>query len=182
MLFRSNLEGQKIIVSGINDNSVYFIHSLSNNKKLVEKNNEYQLFFVEDFNFYILYVTNLSPNEYLISFLEKLAEKNYVHYIMSDFNNEFVIDYLETQMNFDNFDYSIVYNFGETINDTNPYDIQKYKKLKYFFSSVKVDKENTFDWAIDNIDKFLFDIKYGFLFAYFKFGLNNLLQIGRAHV
>ena len=38
------LAGKKIILTGIRDNSVYFIHSLAKNKKLVEKNNEYQLF------------------------------------------------------------------------------------------------------------------------------------------
>jgi len=38
------LVDKKIILTGINDNSVYFVHSLAKNKKLVEKNNEYQLF------------------------------------------------------------------------------------------------------------------------------------------
>ena len=32
------LKNKKIIVTGIRDNSVYFRHSLSNDKQLIEKN------------------------------------------------------------------------------------------------------------------------------------------------
>ena len=171
------LAGKKIILTGIRDNSVYFIHSLAKNKKLVEKNNEYQLFYVEDYDFYIYYLTNLQPNDYVFSVIKNLSKDNYVHYLLGDYNDEFVISYLEKQMDFKNFDYSLIFNFGETIGNNNPYNLKEYKKLKYLFSSTYVNDDKTFNWQKLNQEKFIFDIKYTFLFTYFKFGLNNILHI-----
>lgn len=168
------LSNKKIILTGINDNSVYFVHSLAKNKKLVEKNNEYQIFYVEDYDFYIYYLTNLQPDDYLISVIKNLCKDNYVHYIMSDYNNEFVINRLEQEVDFKNFDYSVIFYFGETINNQQPYLIDEYKKIKYFFSSTKtINRKDFFHWSYENTDKFIFDIKYSFLYFYFKIGLNN---------
>jgi hypothetical protein len=172
------LVGKKIILTGIRDNSVYFVHSLAKNKKLVEKNDEYQLFYIEDYDFYIYYLTNLQPNDYLKSVIKSLSKNNYLHYVMSDCNDEFVINFLEKEIDFKNFDYSIVFNFGETINNNQPYLIDAYKNVKYFFSSTKtINRKDLFIWPYENTNKFIFDIKYGLLFAYFKFGLNNHLHI-----
>jgi hypothetical protein len=172
------LVGKKIILTGIRDNSVYFVHSLAKNKKLVEKNDEYQLFYIEAYDFYIYYLTNLQPNDYLKSVIKSLSKNNYLHYVMSDCNDEFVINFLEKEIDFKNFDYSIVFNFGETINNNQPYLIDAYKNVKYFFSSTKtINRKDLFIWPYENTNKFIFDIKYGLLFAYLKFGLNNYLHI-----
>jgi hypothetical protein len=173
-----DLIGKKIIVSGINDNSVYFIQALTNDKKFIEKNDEYQLFYSETYDFYIYYIFKHFDKEYLYSILNNLSKNNYVHFIMSDFFNDFVIEYLEKKMDFTNFDYSIVFNCAETLSNTNPYKMDEYKNIKYFFSSTKtIDRKDLFTWSYKNTDKFIFDIKYSFLFAYFKFGLNNFLHI-----
>jgi hypothetical protein len=175
------LVDKKIILTGIRDNSVYFVNSLAKNKKLVEKNDEYQLFYVEDYDFYIYYITNLQPNDYLLSVIKTLSKSNYVHFVISDGGkeiNDFIINYLEKQIDFKNFDYSIVFNHNEVISNTQPYDIAEYKHIKYFFSSAKtINRKDYFYWAYENPDKFIFDIKYGFLFSYLKFGLNNFLYM-----
>ena len=175
------LVGKKILLTSIRDNSVYFTHVLSNDKRLVEKNDEYQLFYSEKYDFYIYYVINFQPHERLLSIIKTLTESNYVHLIISDGgrdNNNFVINYLEKQMDFKNFDYSIVFNHNEVISNTQPYNIEEYKHIKYLFSSAKtINRKDYFYWAYENPDKFIFDIKYGFLYSYQKFGLNNFLYM-----
>lgn len=171
------LIGKKIIFSGNKDNSVYFVHSLTKDKELIEKHNDYLLFYCKKYDFFIYYITNLQPNEYIISTLKDLCKNNYVHFVMSDFNNELIIEHIEKEMDFSNFDYSIVYNFGETIENDKPYNLKKYSKLKYFFSSTEVHKKNLFDWKDNNSEKFIFNAFYGFIYAYFKFGLNNVLNL-----
>jgi hypothetical protein len=175
------LVGKKIIITDIRDNSVYFIHRLTNDKELVEKTDEYQLFYSKKYDFYICYVINTQPVQSFISFLKQISVSNYVHFIISDgggHTNNLVINYIEKEMDFKNFDYSIVFNHNEVISNIQPFDIEQYKHIKYFFSSAKtINRKDYFYWPYKNPDKFIFDIKYGFLYSYQKFGFNNFLHI-----
>jgi len=175
------LIGKKIIVTDIRDNSVWFVHSLTNEKELIEKNSEYQLFYSKKYDFYICYIVNTQPHDRFFTFIKNISENNYVHLVISDGGNDtdnFVINYLEKQIDFSNFDYSIVFNHNEVISNTQPYKIDEYKHIKYFFSSVKtINRKDYFTWSYQNTNKFIFDIKYGFLYSYLKFGFNNFLYL-----
>lgn len=169
---------KKIIITGIKDSSVFFVHSLAKNKNKIFENKDYQIFYVVDYDFYIVYIHNIFDSEYVYSLVKNFCDKNYVHFILSDKNDNLILNYFEKQINFENFDYSVASVFSETINNNNPYNIEKYKSIKYFFSSVITEnREGLFTWSYKNKNKFIFDVRYSLLYFYNKLGFYNFLNI-----
>ena len=165
---------KKIICCGLKDSASFFIYNICKNKTKINDNDEYVIYYANDYDFYLLFIKNIFNNQKLFLTLNSLSKENYVHYVFTDSGtDEFIINHLERKMDFSNFDYSIMYNPGEFISDNNPYSIYEYKNLKYFFSSSKtIDDSKWFQWEYKNLDKFFFDINYGLLFGAIKVGFN----------
>jgi hypothetical protein len=170
-----SLENQKIVYTQLIDNSIFWVNNLTQKKELVFLNKEYAVYHCYEHNFYIAYlikddaVSNVMAND-----LRTLIEKNYVHYVLND--SRFALqtkDILLDLSNSDNFDYSILMICSEVLTEDNPFEIEKFEKLKYFFSCTNMissDKKSNSKWALENADKMKVDYKYSLTYYYHKFG------------
>lgn len=167
------LENKKIICCAIHDEVSFFVYTLCKSKTLIFENNEYSLYYSNDYDFYLFFFKNIFNKSKIILKLKELSEKNYVHYVICDTDTGFVSNHLEREMDFTNFDYSIMFYPGEFLTDDNPFKLKEFKHLKYLFSSTKtINKEGWLTWQYENADNFFFDINYGILFGFFKLGFN----------
>jgi len=168
-----DLKGEKIICCGQKDNSSFFVYNLCKNKTKILEDEHCIIYYSDDYKFYFYFIKNIFNNGILFSQLKNLSKNNYVHYIFSDANNTFITNFIERNMDFTNFDYSIMYYPGEFLMDNHPFKISEYNHLKYFFSSTRtINEENWFTWEYSNKDKFFFDINYGLFYGVFKVGFN----------
>jgi len=173
-----SLENEKIVYTELIDNSIYWIHNLTQKKELVFLNKEYAVYHCYEHGFYIVYLINQGGEDFVnltINDLTKLSEKNYVHYVLnsSAISNRYLQIY-ENQNVFKNFDYSLIMICAEILTENNPFIVNRLKKMKYFFSCTNMIAENriskTCQWAIDNVDKLKIDYKYSLTYYYHKFG------------
>jgi hypothetical protein len=62
---------------------------------------------------------------------------------------------------------------SEVLTEDNPFEIEKFEKLKYFFSCTNMlssDRKSNSKWALENADKMKVDYKYSLTYYYHKFG------------
>lgn len=172
-----SLENEKIVYAELVDNSIYWIHNLTQKKELVFLNKEYAVYHCYEHGFYIVYLINQGGEDFVnltINDLKRLSEKNYVHYVLnsSSVSNRYLQIY-ENQNIFKNFDYSLIMICSEILTENNPFDVGRLKKMKYFFSCTNMASEGRSgicQWAIDNSDKLKIDYKYSLTYYYHKFG------------
>lgn len=172
-----SLENEKIVYAELVDNSIYWIHNLTQKKELVFLNKEYAVYHCYEHGFYIVYLINQGGEDFVnltINDLKRLSEKNYVHYVLnsSSVSNRYLQIY-ENQNIFKNFDYSLIMICSEILTENNPFDVARLKKMKYFFSCTNMASEGRSgicQWAIDNSDKLKIDYKYSLTYYYHKFG------------
>jgi hypothetical protein len=159
---------ENIIVCLMNDISIYWVHNLENNKKVIHEQDDFvvyksnkchYLYYKKDFNSLYNYLTELSTN-------------NYVHLVIADFKDA---DYLIGILDYKNeFDYSIVNHFGETLYDTNPIKIKQLNNIKYYFSCGDLITDENEISEFQKTDKFIKDYRYSLIYFYFKLGFNFL--------
>lgn len=172
-----SLENKKIVYTEIVDNSVYWIHNLTQKKELVFNDEYYAVYHCFEHDFYIVYLTNQGGEDFLnktINDLSILSKKNYVHYILnqSTASNRYLNIY-EKENIFENFDYSLIMICSEILSEIEPFPIKQLKKMKYFFSCTNMlseNRKNISDWSIQNSNKVITDFKYSLTYYYHKFG------------
>jgi hypothetical protein len=170
-----SLENKKIVYTQMIDNSIFWVHNLTQKKELVFLDIDYAVYDCYEHGFYIVYLISDNGKDLLNLIFEdvlKLTQKNYVHYILSDGNDKSkIVNIFEKKIDSNNFDYSIVNINSEILTDEEPFDLYKMTKLKYFFACTNVvSKKANVNWSKDNIDKLQCDFKYSLIYFYHKFG------------
>ena len=171
-----SLENQKIVYTQLIDNSIFWVNNLTQKKELVFLNKEYAVYHCYEHNFYIVYLIKDDPDvsNVMMNDLRRLIQKNYVHYVLNDSRFAFETkDILLDLSNSDNFDYSILMICSEVLTEENPFEMEKFEKLKYFFSCTNMlsaDRKTNSKWALENVDKMKIDYKYSLTYYYHKFG------------
>jgi hypothetical protein len=166
-----NFENEKIIVCLTSDISLYWVHQLEFNKETCISENDFLIY--KSKNCYYLYYQKDFNSLY--HYLIQLVEKNYVHIIITDFNQvDYVIEHLDNKK-INNLDYSIVNHMAETMYDNEPRNIKNLKNIKYYFSCGDLlDKQTNqiSQFQLEQKDKFIIDYKYSLIYFYIKLGFN----------
>ena len=171
------LKGQSIIATTIVDNSVWWIHNLSSDKEMVYIDENYMVYYSNEFDFYTLYL--ISNNEFIFSFFKnknEIIKNNYFHYILCDSQaRNGLLDLFEKEDFGQNFKYSILNINSEIFYEDEPFLLNSMKKLSYLFSGGTLCLRKTLKgsesiWLEKNNDKFILDFKYPLHYFYHKFG------------
>jgi hypothetical protein len=180
-----DLENQKIICNQLIDNSIFWIHHLTEKKELVLLNQSHAVYYSKEFNFYMIYY--IVENEQIVDTLRNdipqfLSKGNYVNYIICDGKNKFeVLNVLKNEFkpNYDNFDYTLININAEVFTDTDPYDLYSMDNVKTVFTCTNIitregDRSNpdygVSEWAKKNSDKIVINNMYSLTYFYHKFG------------
>ena len=172
-----SLENKKIVYTQLIDNSVFWVHNLTQKKELVFLDEDYAVYDCYEHGFYIVYLISDNGKDLLDLTLEdmsKLTQKNYVHYILSDCRDKInLINLFENIIDLNNLDYSILNINSEVLTENDPFDLFNMPKMKYFFACTNVigQKHNaSSQWPIKNADRLQYDFKYSLIYFYHKFG------------
>lgn len=165
----------KIILCVSTDIVLYWVYYLSPDSNIVSVNNNYVIFRFNDGD-YIVQITNSNEN-IVMNIVNLLTKKNYVHFVLCDFDR--VNDYITKfeSDNIDNFNYSLVNYMSETVYDTEPRPLDKLSKIKYYFTSTNVlsrsgNKNVPSDFQTNMGDRFILDFRYSLTYFYTKLGFN----------
>lgn len=170
----SNLENKKLILGIGDDVSKFWVFSLTNELELIHQSSRYDLFFTSKFNFYLV-IFNTKNLEFIISSIKEITLKNYVHFVLSDFDEvKKFIEHFE-KINDSNFDYSLLNYYSEILYDNEPINYTELNKFKYFFTSTNPlkkinDQPQTSDLILKLDDRYVLDYKYSLIYFYFKLG------------
>jgi hypothetical protein len=106
-----------------------------------------------------------------------LTEKNYVHFVLCDFDkvNHYITKFESEDIK--NFNYSLVNYMSETVYDTEPRPLDKLNKIKYYFTSTNVlarsGNQNVIsDFQTNMGNRFILDFRYSLTYFYTKLGFN----------
>ena len=172
-----SLENQKIVYTQMIDNSIFWVHNLTQKKELVFLDEDYAVYHCYEHGFYIVYLISDNGKDLLKLSLDailNLTQKNYVHYVLSDCKNKFeIINIFEKDLNLNNFNYSILNINSEIVSEKQPFDLFSMPKMKYFFACTNIINDsykNPPTWSINNADKLQYDFKYSLTYFYHKFG------------
>jgi hypothetical protein len=161
------ITNKKIIVCLTVDLSLYWVHNLEHDKKLIVDENEYSIYQSNK----CLYFYGKKDFNNLYNHINQLSNKNYIHIVLSDFSN-----INETLLFLDNenkYDYSLINHMGETIFDHHPINVKYLKNLKYYFScSDLLNKDNVSLSEFQKENKFILDYRYSLIYFYIKLGFN----------
>lgn len=161
------ITNNKIIVCLINDLSLYWVHNLEYNKKLIIDNNDYSIYKSNT----CLYLYGKKDFIDLYEHVNELINKNYVHVVLSDFSD--INEKLLFLDNDNKFNYSLVNHMGETVYDTYPINVKDLKNLKYYFSCGDLlNRENGSLSEFQKESKFILDYRYSLIYFYIKLGFN----------
>lgn len=167
-----DLENKKIISFVADDCCKFWVFSLTKNIELINSTNSYELFFSEKHDFYILNLTHKNFNS-ISSFVDKIIKKNFLHFILSDFDDvKTYINYFD-EIDNNNFSYSLLNYFSEILYDDDPIDLTKLKNVRYFFASTNaLSKNNKIQSSfIESLGRrYVLDYKYSLIYFYFKLG------------
>jgi hypothetical protein len=172
-----SLENKKIVYTHLIDNSIFWVHNLTQKKELVFLDEDYAVYDCYEHGFYIVYLISDSGKDLLnltLNHILKLTDKNYVHCILSDskLKND-LVDIFEKTIDSNNFNYSILNINSEILTEKEPFDLFNMPKMKYFFACTNIigDKRKTAsEWSAKNVDKLQYDFKYSLTYFYHKFG------------
>ena len=165
----------KIILCVSTDIVLYWVYYLSPNSDIVSVSNNYIVFRLNDGE-YIVQITNSNENT-VMNIVNLLTEKNYVHFVLCDFDkvNHYITKF-ESE-NIKNFNYSLVNYMSETVYDTEPRPLDKLNKIKYYFTSTNVlarsGNQNVIsDFQTNMGNRFILDFRYSLTYFYTKLGFN----------
>jgi len=151
------------------------VYYLSPDSNIVSINNNYVVFRLNDGE-YIVQITNNNENT-VMNIVNLLTEKNYVHFVLCDFDkvNHYITKFESENIN--NFDYSLVNYMSETVYDTEPRPLDKLSKIKYYFTSTNVlsrsgNKNVPSDFQTNMGNRFILDFRYSLTYFYTKLGFN----------
>ena len=172
-----SLENEKIVYTHLIDNSIFWVHNLTQKKELVFLDSDYAVYDCYEHGFYIVYLISDGGKDLVSMTLNdmlKLIEKNYVHCLLSDsrLKNE-LINIFEKIIDSNNFNYSILNINSEVLTEKDPFDLFNMPKMKYFFACTNIigQKHNkASEWPAKNVDKIQRDFKYSLTYFYHKFG------------
>lgn len=175
----SEIVNKNIIMCLYNDTSLYWVHTLVNDKEYACIDENWLVYYSKKFDLYFFYYTNVNGNDWnnnLIKEINLLSEKNkYIHLILGDGNNiKELINYFDEKP-IVNLDYSILNFNSEVLTEDDPHDIWSKKNIKYFFACTNmIGRANGINvagkWQSEFKDKFILDHKYSFVCFYHKLG------------
>lgn len=175
----SEIVNKNIIMCLYSDTSLYWVHTLVNDKEYACINENWLVYYSKKFDLYFFYYTNVNINDWnnnLIKEVNLLSEKNkYIHLILGDGNNiKELIKYFDEKP-IVNLDYSILNFNSEVLTEDDPHDIWSKKNIKYFFACTNmIGRANGINvagkWQLEFKDKFILDHKYSFVCFYHKLG------------
>lgn len=165
----------KIILCVSTDIVLYCVYYLSPNSDIVSVSNNYIVFRLNDGE-YIVQITNSNENT-VMNIVNLLTEKNYVHFVLCDFDkvNHYITKFESEDIK--NFNYSLVNYMSETVYDTEPRPLDKLNKIKYYFTSTNVlarsGNQNVIsDFQTNMGNRFILDFRYSLTYFYTKLGFN----------
>jgi hypothetical protein len=165
----------KIILCVSTDIVLYWVYYLSPNSDIVSVSNNYIVFRLNDGE-YIVQITNGNENT-VMNIVNLLTEKNYVHFVLCDFDkvNHYITKFESEDIK--NFNYSLVNYMSETVYDTEPRPLDKLNKIKYYFTSTNVLARNgnqnvISDFQTNMGNRFILDFRYSLTYFYTKLGFN----------
>jgi hypothetical protein len=165
----------KIILCVSTDIVLYWVYYLSPNSDIVSVSNNYIVFRLNDGE-YIVQITNGNENT-VMNIVNLLTEKNYVHFVLCDFDkvNHYITKFESEDIK--NFNYSLVNYMSETVYDTEPRPLDKLNKIKYYFTSTNVlarsGNQNVIsDFQTNMGNRFILDFRYSLTYFYTKLGFN----------
>jgi len=165
----------KIILCVSTDIVLYWVYYLSPNSDIVSVSNNYIVFRLNDGE-YIVQITNSNENT-VMNIVNLLTEKNYVHFVLCDFDkvNHYITKFESEDIK--NFNYSLVNYMSETVYDTEPRPLDKLNKIKYYFTSTNVlarsGNQNVIsDFQTNMGNRFILDFRYSLTYFYTKLGFN----------
>ena len=165
----------KIILCVSTDIVLYWVYYLSPNSDIVSVSNNYVVFRLNDGE-YIVQITNSNENT-VMNIVNLLTEKNYVHFVLCDFDkvNHYITKFESEDIK--NFNYSLVNYMSETVYDTEPRPLDKLNKIKYYFTSTNVlgrgGNQNVIsDFQTNMSNRFILDFRYSLTYFYTKLGFN----------
>jgi hypothetical protein len=165
----------KIILCVSTDIVLYWVYYLSPNSDIVSVSNNYIVFRLNDGE-YIVQITNSNENT-VMNIVNLLTEKNYVHFVLCDFDkvNHYITKFESEDIK--NFNYSLVNYMSETVYDTEPRPLDKLNKIKYYFTSTNVlarsGNQNVMsDFQTNMGNRFILDFRYSLTYFYTKLGFN----------
>jgi hypothetical protein len=176
----SEIVNKNIVMCMHGDTSLYWVHTLANDKEFACINKSWLVFYSKKFDLYFFYYRDANNNnwkEELINEVNSISEKNkYIHFILGDGSNiKELITYFDEKP-IKNLDYSILNFNSEVLTETEPHDVWSRKNIKYFFSCSNMIAKNEVDnniagkWQHTFEDKFIMDYKYAFICFYHKLG------------
>jgi hypothetical protein len=170
-----NIVDSKIILCVSTDIVLYWVYYLSPDSNIVSVNNNYVVFRLNDGQ-YIIQITNSNENT-VMNIVNLLTEKNYVHFVLCDFDkvNHYITKFESEDIK--NFNYSLVNYMSETVYDTEPRPLDKLNKIKYYFTSTNVlarsGNQNVIsDFQTNMGNRFILDFRYSLTYFYTKLGFN----------
>lgn len=167
------IENSKILLCVSNDIVLYWVYYLSPKSEIYSISNNYTIFKIGDGEF-IIQITNGNENV-IMNMVNLLTEKNYVHFVLCDFDKvNYYIEKFESE-EINNFDYSLVNYMSETVYDNEPRPLNKLKKLKYYFASTNVltregNRNLISEFQTKMGERFILDFRYSFIYFYTKLG------------
>lgn len=163
----------KIVLCVSTDIVLYWVYYLSPNSEIVSVSNNYIVFRLNDGE-YIVQITNGNENT-VMNIVNLLTEKNYVHFVLCDFDkvNHYITKFETEEIN--NFNYSLVNYMSETVYDNEPRPLNKLTKIKYYFTSTNVLSKNgnknvVSDFQTNMGNRFILDFSYSLTYFYTKLG------------
>lgn len=154
---------------------LYWVYYLSPDSEIISVSNNYIVFHIGEGE-YIIQITNGDEN-IVMNMVNLLTKKNYVHFVLCDFDKvNYYIDKFETE-DINNFNYSLVNYMSETVYDTEPRPLNKLGKIKYYFTSTNVLSKEGNKNVLSNFqtsmgDRFILDFRYSLTYFYTKLGFN----------
>jgi hypothetical protein len=178
----SDIKGKNIVVCIYEEASLYWVHSLTYDKKFGCYNGNWMVYYSEKYDLYFFYFINnnknphLTKNQVFIESLKEIQELNKVHFIdtFSDASNK-LFEHFETTNDLPNVKYSILNYNSEIFKEDEPFNLNNYNNISYVFSCtdlLKGKNEISPSWLEKNPHKFKLDFKYPLIYFYHKLGFN----------
>jgi hypothetical protein len=170
----SNIKGKNIVACLYNDASLYWVHSLTYDKKFGCHNDNWIVYYSKKFDLYFFYFTEKFEN--FIEELKQIQELNKVHFI-GTFGHicNSIFDEIENTKDLPNVKYSILNYNSEIFSEDEPFILENYNNVSYIFSCTNLLESSTKKnptWLEKNPHKFKLDFKYPLIYFYHKLGFN----------
>ena len=170
----SNIKGKNIVACLYNDASLYWVHSLTYDKKFGCHNDNWIVYYSKKFDLYFFYFTEKFEN--FIEELKQIQELNKVHFI-GTFGHmcNIIFNEIENTKDLPNVKYSILNYNSEIFSEDEPFILENYNNVSYIFSCTNLLESSTKKnptWLEKNPHKFKLDFKYPLIYFYHKLGFN----------